>query len=265
MKNEENNHFAVIYNDPLILSGIIAKRDKWNHYMYNNIPVPRVSEILSATIGKDYLKKWAAKLGDNYENESLRILDTGTLAHYLIEDFLTYGHIKDNYDSTTIKYADRDQSYNCFNNFISWWNYMIDTGYKIDVLELEHTVTCPYYGGTIDCIANITDPDGYSANYILDFKSSKSISQDYFLQTMMYLKAYEYHDAFINLPTINGIGVIRVDKEKSKYEYMIARKDIDYNFLYSLNEAVNAMVYWFYNQINISYEYKQFRNYYNNE
>ena len=39
MKNEENNHFAVIYNDPLILSGIIAKRDKWNHYMYNNHPI----------------------------------------------------------------------------------------------------------------------------------------------------------------------------------------------------------------------------------
>ena len=41
-------------------------------YNYNNIPVPRVTEILSKTIHEDYIVKWANYLGFkhlNYQDE----------------------------------------------------------------------------------------------------------------------------------------------------------------------------------------------------
>ena len=33
----------------------------------------------------------------------------------------------------------------------------------------------------------------------------------------------------------------------------IARKDIDYDFMHSLNKVINVIVHWFYNQIDISF------------
>ena len=53
-------------------------------YNYNNIPVPRVTEILSKTIHEDYIVKWANYLGFkhlNYQDELDKYANIGTITH----------------------------------------------------------------------------------------------------------------------------------------------------------------------------------------
>ena len=61
------------------------------------------------------------------------------------------------------------------------------------------------------------------------------------------------------LPHIDGVGVIRVDKTKSKYEYMLANNGEDFTFLNSVREAATNMVNWYYYLQSVQYEYKKFR------
>ena len=73
--------------------------------------------------------------------------------------------------------------YNCFENFKLWEKRLYNLGGKIDeIIGLEVPVTCPWYGGTIDCIARIN-----GAVYIIDFKTSKQISAEYLLQVTAYM------------------------------------------------------------------------------
>ena len=180
------------------LTGIKETRAlrNWNHYMFNNYGVPRVSEILSAVIGNDGLNKFIANMGSRYFKFMDTIFNTGTMAHTMIEDYLTTGAIKD----TSVYLQDKlmcnanpTQALNCFHNFQSWMNYMNAMGFIVNVLEIEKSMTCPWYGGTCDLIAEIIYPDGRRANYILDFKSSKEVNFRYFLQTMLYMKVYNYN------------------------------------------------------------------------
>lgn len=257
MKTDKNNDmFSSSY---LELGGVEDKSEYWTHYSYNGIGIPRVTEILDSTIGRQYLNNWAASLGSNYKSERQKILDTGTMAHAMIEDYLIKGYIKESYN---LPNADSIKAYKCFHNFVNWYKDMEAKGYKVTVIVVEKVLTCPYYGGTCDCIANITEPDGTSKNYILDFKTSKSIDYSYYLQTMFYTKAIQYNHIngdLMDIPDIDGIGIIRVDKIKNNYEYLIADFERDPEFIQSVDAAAMDMLYWFYRQINIQYEYKQFR------
>lgn len=249
------------------LDALLDKQEKWSQYTHNKLNVPRVSEILDTCIGKSYLQNWAATLGEDFEKEKHKILNTGTYAHILIEDYLTYGYIRDcNKEFNKPHYP--EQSTQCYYNFLTWWHNMIEQNFKIDVLEIEKTVTCPLYGGTADLIARIKDPTGLVGNYVLDFKSSKSISIDYFYQTIMYKNAIEYNNSIesnlnsINPLQIDGVGIIRCDKFKNSYEYLIINQQKDPDFINSLNISVSNMITWYYNQINSAYQYKLVRNKY---
>lgn len=244
----------------MMLEGIEEKRERWSQYTCNGIKVPRVSAILSATIGKPYLERWAANLGSNYDIEKKKILATGTLAHEMIEDFLMIGHIRDQYN---IPNSNLLKAMNCYHNFVIWWNHMKDNGFIIKPLFIEKQLVCPLYGGTCDLIAAITNPYNHiTKNYILDFKSSKAISPDYFIQTVLYMKAVDYQRSIDNLelPEISGVGIIRVDKEKqNNYEFLLADKGTDFTFLNNISTYADNMVYWFYQYQSIEYQYKQFK------
>ena len=281
------------------LEAVADKQDKWDYYNYTtysvdddniinldkkvSIPVPRVSEILDACIGKPYLQNWAAGLGENYTEERQKILNTGTYAHSLIEDFLKYGYVR---DSTKVfdKLFYLEQANKCYYNFNTWWHNMIEQGFKIDtelearmreldnVIELDWndeecghdcSVICPLYGGTADIIACIKDPKGLVGNYILDFKTSRSISIDYFYQTIMYKNAIEFENTTSDIKlNIDGVGIVRCDKFKNSYEYLIINKNKDPEFINTLEISVINMVNWYYNQISSSYQYKLIRSKY---
>lgn len=251
------------------LDGIPKARYKWDHYKYDylNINVPRVTSILSSTIGKEELKKWAASLGDNYQYTMQSILNTGTLVHSMIDDFILLGSRDAAYLGDQYTNADLTQADKAYNNFVNWWFEFHSKGCKITPIAIEKSITCPWYGGTADFIANISYPDGTNYNYILDFKTSKQIGFEYFLQTRMYMNAVNLNLSMgleKELPQIHGIGIIRVDKIADTTQFVAADIDHDFEFFMNLDYSINSMLKWFYEQISIKSQVSAFKRLYKN-
>lgn len=256
-------------NDLLCSYTFEFRRNKWEKYEYQGINVPRVTSIINDTINKEYLNSWAAKLGDQYRRTMDMILDTGTLAHLMIEDFINKGRISGIYDG--VDNADQLKASRAYHNFVNFWNDLKKNGYIITPIVTEMEFATPWYGGTIDFIASITSPEGITRNYILDFKTSGKISFQYFLQTMAYKQACEYLRytqelepgtnpiSNFKVPEINGIGIIRVDKESNKYEFIIADDQVDTKFLADTSNCVASMVNWYYRKQYMEDIYKDFR------
>lgn len=243
--------------DAMILEGITAKRDKWNHYSFQNTNVPRVTEILEQCIGKKYLIKWALKLGQDYDKESRITLAAGTFTHELIEYYLINRCKK---DMNIYSYRVKELVDIAYENFVSWYIDKESKGYIINPIKIEYPIVTPYFGGTCDCIMNIRK-DNISYNCLMDFKTSKQISVDYFLQTYFYLWGLNWLGTYCDasIPEIDSIGIIRVDKfTLGVFEDMILKLDSSENvdFLSSLNYSFSSILNWFYNYNNIDYCYR---------
>ena len=75
--------------DVFLLDGVDEARGKMDTYTFNNIPVPRVSNILKECIGKEYLMMWAAKLGkQQFAIERIKATTIGSRVHDMIENYL---------------------------------------------------------------------------------------------------------------------------------------------------------------------------------
>ena len=208
-----NNEEIILDNDILELDGIEEARVDWLQYTNRDVAVPRVSHILRQCRDSDGLIQWAANIGrrkyDYYRDKALNI---GTLVHEIIDEYLIARY--NNHTEYTVDYANieedyRSSVYNCFENFKLWESNLNKNGFFVEeVVGLEIPVTCPWYGGTIDGIVKIN-----GAYYIIDFKTSKKISPEYLLQTSAYM--WIINNRYVDgLPIINGIGIIRVDKQK---------------------------------------------------
>ena len=202
--------------DIFLLESLDEKfRDKnFDYYNYQGIGVPRATHILNQCVNKDFLIAWAAKLGyQKYFYEKNKATTIGTRVHELIEEYLTTGKFADNIFFKTPPSMKKNVSI-AFDNFKEWMDAMAKKGYFIsDIIAIEKQITCPYFGGTIDCICRIN-----GRVYIIDFKTSKKISPEYLLQVAAYM--WVCNSGYIeNMPYINGFGIIRVDKEtKHKFE-----------------------------------------------
>ena len=245
----------------MIHEGITDKRDKWSHYTFNNFNVPRVTEILDASIGKKYLIKWALNLGkENYYDENKITLTAGTFIHEGIEYYLTNKCEKDM--SEIYSYRVKELVNMGVQNFISWYQDRTAQGYTIKPVQIEYPVVTPYFGGTTDCIMSIGKGIETPHNYVIDFKSSKQINIDYFLQTYFYYWGLDWLRKYCDntIPVIDGgLGIIRIDKfTPDTYEDMIVKFN-DPNskqFLQDLNYSFGSILNWYYNYINITYDYK---------
>jgi hypothetical protein len=89
-----------------------------------------------------------------------------------------------------------------FDLWLSWWGKS-----GLTAVHIERRVGCAAcgYGGTADCIA--ADPQGRL--YLIDWKSSKRISDNYALQLSAYGHAFEQDG-----PQLAGGIVVRVGKTK---------------------------------------------------
>lgn len=242
-----------------LLSGIDSYKDKWDIYNYNDIPVPRMSNILKETIGKDYLISYALKC-NNYYYETEQILYIGTLVHSMIDEFLLNGKLV-----TTPDYRNEmifNQTNKAYNNFVRWYNDKVTEGYTINPLKIEESITTPWFGGTIDCIMQITRPDGFTGNYIVDFKTSGKIAIDYLIQTYGYLWGVEWinrNNPKSELPNVNGIGIIRVDKKRKSYNDIFFTKGEDDLYLNNIHNGFVHCLNWFYYQKNLEWILKDKR------
>ncbi len=106
-----------------------------------------------------------------------------------------------------------------FNAFLEW-----QKNSKFELVESEHIVYSELgYAGTLDCVAKLN-----GILYVIDFKTSNRIYEDYFMQVAAYVKAYEER-------TDNDIfnaGILRLGKEDGLPEWReITNKEIAKNFL----------------------------------
>ena len=238
------------------------RETNWKHYNYYGIGVPRVSSILETCIAKPYLINWAASLGslDAYKTAKFQALDTGSLVHEMIEDYLIDGYTKDSYKVT--KYTNELQAQTAYWNYREFERNLMNNGFSLDSLMLELECVGPLYGGTIDFVANINNITTLqSKTYILDFKSSNAISLDYLLQTMLYTLNINYlksiGDPFFSNFDIQGIGIIRIDKNrKNKYQYLLVDFEKDKEFIDQIAITSIEMVKWFYNYKNYEAAFK---------
>lgn len=206
----------IILDEELLeLEGIEKIREEWQKYSFEGKGIPRVTKILAQCENQEWLIQWAANVGrrkyDYYREKATTI---GTIVHDIIDEYLCY-HLNDpnfkiNYDKYVSFELDfKSQIDTAFGNFLLWKSNLENHGYYIEqVVGVEIPVSCPWFGGTIDAIFKIN-----GKFYIIDFKTSKQISTSYLLQTTAYM--WIINNAYASdLPHIDGVGIIRVDKTK---------------------------------------------------
>lgn len=230
-------------------------KDNFSIYEYNGVPVPRVTKIIDDTFNREYLIQWAISFNNRYLylNARDQILSIGTKTHEMIEKFLETGEEQEAPYKKAPKQAPAIER--AYNNFRNWYDHLINTGNKFELIGLEIPVVNPYYGGCIDCIAKINN-----AYYILDFKTSKKISYEYILQTCAYM--WTINNGFCpELPHISGIGIIRVDKESDRYEDLFLNEFIpEQNMM--LNDYIRgfgSILRTYYEKLNMEYMFNQYK------
>ena len=195
----------------------------------DNIPVPRVTEILSAMVHKDGLMYWANALGFKgirYKDALNKAANIGTIAHTAIEKFLKE------------KYETNDNI--PFLGFLSWYNVITqDIGLPIELIYSEHRIVCKWFGGTLDALMKIGDKI-----YLVDFKTSNHITFTYFLQ----LAAYRFMLKILENIDIDGVIVLQLDKDEPGFnEYLLDFTIPDHlTFINNCEETFLSLVYSFY-------------------
>ena len=99
MSNESMNTALIQFDTALATSVAESLRKDsgsdhdFDFYMFNDVPVPRVTRILDKTINKPGLLYWAANIGTkNMYIEKKKATSIGTKVHHKIEFFLTNGY-----------------------------------------------------------------------------------------------------------------------------------------------------------------------------
>lgn len=242
------------------------RKNHFKTYSFKGIPVPRVSNILSECINKEFLVKWAASIGtEEMDRIRDRATTIGSVVHEMIETHLCNPKALSSLNKIKLNVAEEYKLpiITAYNNFIAWENNLHSMGYRIEeIIGVEIPVVCPYYGGTVDCIMRIN-----GAYYIVDFKTSKSISYEYILQTIAYLWAINSGYSRKNI-SVDGIGIIRIDKEKeNKFEDYFLNLEIpsQCRILEIFADGFFALLNSYYNLINVKGAYYDYKKQYNFE
>jgi hypothetical protein len=202
-------------------------------YINDNYYVPRVSTILSKMIHDDYLMIWANTLGRkglNHRAVAREATDYGTEVHRRAEILLGE-------DQEEI---DKIKNLNDMNSYIALKSWINDNEGLINVLYSELSLSCPYFGGTMDLVYQ---KDGKTI--LLDFKTSKVITYKYFLQ----LAAYEYMlNTKMNIH-VDAIEVLHLSKISQDYhEYILDLSNPEHAAFHAHNvETFLSLVYAYWN------------------
>lgn len=231
----------------------LINNDNWKTYNFLGHPVPRVSEILSVTGDNSYLIDWSSRFGKKSIEIRDNALAVGSATHERIENYLLYGKgIRSGKPFENFHMA--EQCENAFNSFLSWYNTITNVGFKMNVYAIEKSFSCPWYGGTTDCILGLRRKNKEQI-YIVDFKTSKSISITYWLQVYAYYYALMYNKYVFNdntIPNIDGLAILRVCKDsKYKYEwkYLNFHNQDDAKILDIISRSFYNMIEWYYSWI----------------
>lgn len=197
-----------ILND---ISNRVSDEKFSNHYQYKGKRIPRTTEILSSMLHEEYLMNWANSLGwkrKGYRATLLEASNKGTFSHSAIEHYLKDG-IMPNFD--TIPIIAQESTYNVFYSFLNWWE-RINKNNIIELIATEKRLSCPYFGGTLDCLLRIN-----SKIWLIDFKTSNHFGYKMFLQLASYEYMLELEDIYID-----GCMILQLDKSDILFtEYVL--------------------------------------------
>jgi len=195
-------------------------------YTLDGKPLTGVTSIL-AVIGKPHLIKWAVKLQHEYilENATKKgaeysvtkdILDKAKLQSDIVRDEAgargTEVHNQvDNYIKHSVQPSNPRAT--AIINWIKHKNFEIIESEKI-VFSEKH-----WYAGTLDLLVK----DSNGKYWIIDFKTSKSVSSEYLYQMAGYDIAYSETENQLN---IAGYIICHVDTDAKIDEYILENQDI---------------------------------------
>jgi len=194
------------------------------HQVYitpDGIVCPGVTTVLGATIPKPALLAWAWKLGKvgkDYRKVKDAAADVGTIAHWLIEMYLT-GQEPDTDDFSP---NDLAKAKIAFDKFMAWWNTNKFTFVQSEAQLVAQTE--PWFGGTLDILAKDTE----GSMVLIDLKTSKGIYQEMFFQLSAYSDLYEqnrYFDTRFNkCGELKRFIICRIGKEESDSDFEIQER-----------------------------------------
>lgn len=185
-------------------------------YFVNGKRVPGVTTVIGSTLGwaKDALMYWAWKLGMDgidYRKVKERAADAGTIAHDMIECDLkgkTYVIPEGTPDELLVPAT------NAFKNYLTWKKTV---NFKVIALEFAFTSEEDFYGGCIDCVAEIN-----GQVCIFDWKTSNSLHEDYAIQLSGYEKGWNENNP--DNPITGGVYLLRIDKETAGWDWIYREK-----------------------------------------
>ena len=181
-----------------------------SEYAIDSKTVPRVTEILSSMLSEPGLMNWANSLGwkrISYSKFMREAADKGTYSHLAVEKYIRNGYV--NIDEFQIMdYKIRNTVESTLSGFRQWWEEL-NTFHKVEVVFLEETLLCKYFGGTCDCLLKVDDQ-----YWLIDFKTSNHMSYNYALQ----LSAYRYLLKELKNIDVDRCMVLKLDKENYSYQ-----------------------------------------------
>jgi hypothetical protein len=200
-------------------------------YELNGIEYPSVTTVLGLLDKSGALTYWSARCATEYiaerkdllftdqhsfeqilrdattafQSVSKEALDTGSITHNMIEQYVKTG---------ADQHSSNDQAQNSFLAFLEWeeLNHVVWEQSEMTLFE-----TINGYAGTCDAVALVN-----GVRYLIDFKTSKSIYDEYKTQLAAYLRAYN----LTNSEQIERVGILRLDKETGEPEFKDCSKNI---------------------------------------
>lgn len=164
------------------------------------------------------------KAKTHYKELQEQALDFGSELHNLLEVFLKEKQVNGLLETNPrLKQP--------FEEFKKW-----QTINNFKLVENEHIVWSEAfrYAGTLDCVAYLND----NKLYLIDFKSSKAIYDDFLMQVAAYMKAFEERSK----KEIEGVGILRLPKQEGdSFEWREYTLEQANN---AFNEFMHLCSYW---------------------
>lgn len=217
-------------------------------YKIDGVPFTRVSTILGQLDKSGPLIHWALNCAEQYIKENLsgtepvfetvarakkefrnvsqKALDIGSEIHHIIERYIksgrdAVGELKPEVENGFLAFLDWEQK-----NAVKW-------------LESEVFVFSEWLqvAGTFDAICEIG-----GKKYLIDFKSSKAVYDEYLLQVCAYALMYRERTG----EQIKNLGILRLDKETGEPEFVDITAKYGTDKVEKLTKAFECLAKFYY-------------------
>lgn len=163
---------------------------------------PSVTTILQV-LNKPALNDWRARLGHKRSDEIKTVAgDFGGAVHAGIEAVCS--------DSQIPSYAN-DKIRAAVENFKQWAAKNIEEWVAFEKAAYHDDLR---YAGTVDAFARLKN----GKLVLIDFKTSRKVNWEYYLQTVAYARAQRYEDNVVQPQDIQGIIIVHLNHETMTWE-----------------------------------------------